>query len=278
MSTPTFDTDALRQLADAFLTPRIDAAALRALALPGAQAFRLPTAWGQLAGQRVGTGRPVLLVHGWEGQASDLQSFADALRSQGRAVLAIDLPAHGASDGPMTSIPWSAEALLALDAAHGPFEAVVAHSVGAAVVSEALAGGLRAERAVLLAAPSRYIDYAQRFAQAFGLDTAASEALLDELARRGVDVRRIAMARSAPRLGALPALFVHARDDRVVPFTDAEANHAVWPGARLIALQRGGHRRLLGEPAVVQAVLEFLGVRSPAPGLHATMAEPAVAG
>jgi len=247
-------------VADLFLTPRRDLAPARALELPGARADSVPTRRGELAYLRAGddaAGPPVLLVHGWEGQASDLQSIASRLVARGRAVLAVDLPAHGRSAGRMTSIPWSAEALLELQAAVGPLAAVVAHSVGAAVTVTAMAAGLEARAVALLAAPSRYVDYARGVARMLGLGAAETQAFIAELARRGIDVHRIAMPLMAPQLRQ-PALFVHADDDRVVPLADAEANHAAWPGARLMRVRGLGHRRLLDDAAVLDEVEAFV--------------------
>ncbi|WP_239143062.1 alpha/beta hydrolase [Variovorax sp. WS11] len=67
----------------------------------------------------------------------------------------MDLPAHGDSAGRQTSIPQSARALRALGEALGPLHAVIAHSIGSAVLVEALHAGLSAQRAVLVSAPPR---------------------------------------------------------------------------------------------------------------------------
>lgn len=257
MDTDTPTDDDIAALAMAFLTPRRDAEAARPLHLPGARALRFATSQGEVAAVHAGSGAPVLLVHGWEGQASDLEAIARRLLAQGRSVLAIDLPAHGASQGRWTSIPHSARALVELQQQFGPVSAVVAHSVGCAVAVEAMLAGMAVRAAALLAAPARYIDYARGFAQLLRLSEAQTQALLAALLRLGVDVRSVAMP---PRVGRLdvPALFVHAEDDRVVPIADAQASSSAWPGARLLRLQGLGHRRLLSDAAVVDAVAAFI--------------------
>ncbi|MBX3635211.1 MAG: alpha/beta fold hydrolase [Rubrivivax sp.] len=244
------------QAARAFLTPRPPAAPLP-LQLPGATALRLPTAEVELAALAAGSGPTVLLVHGWEGQASDLQAIADALLAHGHRVVALDLPAHGASGGRRTSIPASARALLQAGPALGPLHAVVAHSVGSAVAVTAMARGLAVGRAALLAAPAFYADHARGFARQLGLDATGTAQMIERLRDEGVDVDAIA----APKLvGAFtqPALYIHSADDRVVPIADARAGCAAWPGARLWRVDGLGHRRLLGEPAVVAAVAAFV--------------------
>jgi len=81
---------------------------------------------------------------------NDLTAFASRLLKAGYTVLAMDLPAHGASAGQYSSIPQSARALRE---ALGPLYAVIAHSMGAAILTEALYAGLAVQRAVLISAP-----------------------------------------------------------------------------------------------------------------------------
>jgi pimeloyl-ACP methyl ester carboxylesterase len=245
------------QVARAFLTPRAPRQR-HALALDGGEALRIATPEGEVALQRAGAGPAVLLLHGWEGQASDLTAFVAPLLDTGFGVLAMDLPAHGASAGRQTSIPQSARALIAVGKALGPLHAVVAHSIGSAVVAEALHGGLAAQRAVLIAAPAYYEHHARGFAAAAGLDAEGTEAMLDLLrATIGIDVREISLPQRAPQLRQ-PALFVHSSDDRVVAIEESVDSAAAWPGARHVRVEGLGHRRLLSDPAVVAAAIAFV--------------------
>jgi pimeloyl-ACP methyl ester carboxylesterase len=245
------------QVARAFLTPRAPQQ-LQALALVGGETLRIATPEGEVALQRAGTGPLVLLLHGWEGQASDLAAFAPPLIEAGYTVLAIDLPAHGASGGPQSSIPQAARALRAVGEALGPLHAVIAHSVGSAVLAEALHAGLTAQRAVLVSAPAHYERYARGFAAAAGLDAEGTDAMLVLLRGAiGIDVRDVSLPRRAPHLRQ-PALFIHSADDRVVAIEDSLTSAAAWPGARHLRVEGLGHRRILADPAVVAAAIEFV--------------------
>ena len=245
------------QVARAFLTPRLPPQR-QARVLEGGKTLRVAAPEGEVALQRAGTGPAVLLLHGWEGQASDLAAFAPPLLCAGFGVLTMDLPAHGASAGRHTSIPQSARALLAVGKALGPLHAVIAHSIGSAVLAEALHGGLAAQRAVLIAAPAYYERHARGFAAAAGLDAEGTEAMLGLLsATIGADVREISLPRRAPRLRQ-PALFVHSSDDRVVAIEESLDSAAAWPGARHVRVEGLGHRRLLNDPAVVAAPIAFV--------------------
>ncbi len=164
----------------------------------------------------------MLLLHGREGQASsDWLPSPPPLLDAGFSVLAIDLPAHGDSAGRQSSIPQSARALRAVGEAVGPLHAVIAHSIGSAVLAEALHAGLAAQSAVLVSAPAHYERHARGFAAAAGLDGDATEAMLALLSSAvGVDVREISMPGRAPQLRQR-ALFIHSTDDRVVAIEES---------------------------------------------------------
>ena len=244
------------QAATAFLTPRRPEPGVP-LDLPGASRMRVATPEVELAAVVAGDGPGVLMLHGWEGQASDLAPMARALVAAGRRVVALDLPAHGDSGGRQASIPHAARALLHAAPALGPLDAVVAHSVGTAVAITALSRGLVLRRAALLAAPARYADFVHRFADQVGLDAEGAAGMIAHLLDQGVDVAGIDATRLVRRLTA-SALYVHSADDRVVPIADARAACAAWPDARLLQVERLGHRRLLDDPPVIDSVVRFV--------------------
>ncbi|MCA9624635.1 MAG: alpha/beta fold hydrolase, partial [Myxococcales bacterium] len=106
---------------------------------------------------------PVLLVHGWSGNASQLDAFVAPLVARGRRVLAFDLGGHGTSSGRHATIVSLAEDLLAIGDRMGPFAGVVAHSFGGPVTTVACLAGLAVKRGVFIAPPYDAADWLQRF-------------------------------------------------------------------------------------------------------------------
>ncbi len=53
-------------------------------------------------------------------------------------------------------------------------------------------------------------------------------------------------------------LLIHDRDDREIPFSDAEAIAQRWPAARLVATEGFGHRAILRQAAVWEVVADFV--------------------
>jgi pimeloyl-ACP methyl ester carboxylesterase len=245
------------EVARAFMTPRAPRNPQH-LKLTGGVTARIATSEGEVAVQYAGVGPPVLLLHGWEGQASDLQAFAAPLMTAGYSVLAPDLPGHGESDGALSSIPQAARALCGVAKFLRPLHGAIAHSVGSAVLVEALFAGLSVQRAVLISAPAHYEACARGFAAAAGLGAAETEAMLSLVrAATGVDVREVSMPRRAPHLHQ-PALFIHSSDDPVVAIGDSLTSAAAWPGARHLRVKGLGHRRILADRGAVSAAVEFI--------------------
>jgi pimeloyl-ACP methyl ester carboxylesterase len=205
---------------------------------------------------RWGRGARILAIHGWEGRATQWGVFAKLASAAGFEVIAVDAPAHGRSAGRRTHIGEFARTLIEADQRHGPFTAVVGHSMGGAAAALALASGLRAERAVLIASPSAIDRILRGYASYVWLSKSAEQAFFEQMERT--------VGRPAEELdvGALalrhPALLLHSRDDREVPFREAEAIAGRWPRADLLALEGLGHRRILRDEGVMQAAVEFI--------------------
>ena len=74
----------------------------------------------------------------------------------------------------------------------------------------------------------------------------------------------------------VPALVIHDREDREVPMQQGEALAASWRGARLLRTTGLGHKRILEDERVGQAVADFIrGGSGFAPLARALATEPA---
>lgn len=256
MDSPASAPPTPQTTAAAMLSPAPASRAKPPLQVPGGARLWLEGPAGRLSVLRAGQGPAVLLVHGWEGHAGDMAAFIPGLLEAGCSVVVPDLPAHGASDGERASIPMAMSALLAVQAVLGDFHAAIAHSIGCAVTVEAIAHGLRVERAVLIASPARYTDHMRGIAAALGYDAAQTRELEAELIKLGVDAAALDVHRAAAALRQ-PALLLHSADDRVVPLRYSEELASIWPAARLARLDGLGHRRILSAPEVVAAAVSF---------------------
>lgn len=208
-------------------------------------------------------GRPkVLLTHGWAGDAQQMRPLGDALAQAGFEPVLLDLPAHGRSGGWRSNLLQWVRALFAVTARFGPWDGVVAHSLGALAVAHALARGLPARRAALLALAPPPAQFLNWFAQAVGSGEGLALRMRGHVERReGVSLGLFEPAWLGEHM-AQPTLVVHDRGDTTAPLAGSETLLAGLPAGRLHVTEGLGHRRLLSDPGVMQQVLAHLSTRA----------------
>jgi pimeloyl-ACP methyl ester carboxylesterase len=220
--------------------------------------FDYTTSEGRIAGWSWGDGEPVLLLHGWGGNAGQLTPFVEPLATRGFSPVALDLPAHGEAEGRMASLRHFGGAILDVAASLGPLAGVVAHSFGGAAATFAMERGLTVRSAVFLAPPSRFESFFARVSAGLGL-SAPMRRRLETLCEQwvGLCLAEVEPRRLAPRREE-PLLVVHDRGDDEVLFAEGAELAGLWPAARLLPTAGLGHYRLLREPEVIESVVEFL--------------------
>lgn len=207
-----------------------------------------------------GHGRPVLLVHGWEGRVTQLGRFVAPLVARGFRVIGFDAPAHGGNGGKALDVLDYAQFLRRIVAEYGPLRGVIAHSMGASAIGFAAQLPLRVERAVLISIAASVGGVVQRFEDLLGLGPRTRERLRARLEARlfGQPIAALDFTRQVPPF--LPqTLLLATDDDRDMPVEDTQLVAAHWPKARMkIALAAGGHRKVLRDARVIEAAVNFI--------------------
>jgi pimeloyl-ACP methyl ester carboxylesterase len=70
-------------------------------------------------------------------------------------------------------------------------------------------------------------------------------------------VRSISLPAVAPRLPQ-KALFIHSKDDAVIPVSDGLESALAWPESKFVEVDGLGHRRILRSPEVCEEALKFV--------------------
>ena len=200
----------------------------------------------------------VLFAHGWSSHGTRIAPWVSPLREAGYAVVAFDQAGHGKSGGDRTTLPDFACHLMAVARRFGPAAAVIGHSLGGAATAVAMARGLEAERAILIAPAADPLAAMERFSRFVWLGTSFGRRLAALFERQTrVPVEELQAHSSAPRIGR-PALVVHDLEDREVPWHEGERYARLWRGARLVTTRGFGHNRIADHPQVIADALRFL--------------------
>ncbi|MCG6969177.1 MAG: alpha/beta hydrolase [Gammaproteobacteria bacterium] len=242
-----------------FTSPRFDEPERERRWREKAHSFFLPHEHGPLAVYQWGQGPAVVLVHGWSGRGAQLGAFAQPLVQRGFSVVAFDAPGHGQSQGKQTNVFEVAAALAAVAEKTGPVCAIIAHSFGTMATTLAIQQGLQLDKIVCISAPTSGLFLVESFCETFALSQTTMTLFKHRLEKEfGTDLwQRIASDQQVTN-SRIPALIIHDKDDRDVPWQWSEHLAKAWPSSHLWLTHGLGHRRILRNPAVVDAVSEFI--------------------
>lgn len=205
----------------------------------------------------------VFVVHGWGSRTEHMLPIIEALRAAGRAVVAIDLPGHGASSGRKLNMAIAVEAVDAAWRQFGPFATMIGHSFGGAVIVNAAAGSVahvparKPDRLLTISAPNSLPDFFNQFADWVGLSGGGRNVLFSEVGRvTGRPLSDFVSARQIAEIG-VPTLVIHAHDDKEVPVDNAYRLVGAGPHVQVFWADGYGHRRILAGRDVAQVIVDF---------------------
>jgi pimeloyl-ACP methyl ester carboxylesterase len=200
----------------------------------------------------------VLFAHGWSSYGTRVAPWLKPLQDAGYAVVAFDQAAHGRSGGTHTSLPDFTSHLLAVGHHFGPAAAVIGHSLGGAATALALARGLEAQRAVLIAPAADPLAAVERFSRFVWLAGSVGRRMFAGFEQAmQFDAGELQAHNNAPKI-ARPALIVHDVEDREVPWSEGERYARFWRDSRLLSTHGLGHNRVADDAGVIAATLRFL--------------------
>ena len=246
----------IEALIDAFAVPKRLREPRVASGLAEVEPTTVPCRWGQLSAWRLGTGPAVLLVHGFQDDNSLWDPLIDELARRECALVAFDLPGHGASGGTWGASFEGTDAIVAVATALGPIRSVVAHSAGCGMVVAALLEGWSIDAAVFIGPPLMEGDRWARYGERLGVGPAVVEAA------RARYEEAIGASRAGwhPRT-AYPAvqadvLVIHSRDDEHMPYERSEEIVPLMRNARLCTVDGLSHRRTARDATVVAMIAD----------------------
>lgn len=234
-----------------------DAAQVSAVEHRGRRAITY--AWGD--GQR-----PVLLVHGWNSRASRFADLVSALLDRGYSPVSYDAFGHGGTGGSAGTILDNQAVIKELADRHGPFEGVVAHSLGVPFALYAVREGVRVERVVAISGVSDFGYLVDTFCAKLGLRPSLNQRLRRRIERSLFDGDAGIWDRfSAGTSAGCDLLIVHDAVDYIVDRGQAGLLAAGYGDRATLMETTGlGHSRVLRDPEVIEAAVAFLGAEATA--------------
>ena len=204
-----------------------------------------------------GTGAVILLVHGWESNASRWEKMLPHLKASGSTVIAIDGPAHGLSADGEFNVPAYAEVI---DEAVKRFKPdyLIGHSIGGAacVYYQYKYQNANLRKMVVLGAPSDLKTLIQNFVSLLSLNSR----MIGLLENHFLEKFRVRLEDFSGRIfGAnlrLKGIIAHDVDDTVVAFDEGKKIAGAWKDAIFIQTKGLGHS--MHDDDLYRRISEFL--------------------
>lgn len=210
---------------------------------------------------RWGTGsKVILLVHGWEGHAGNFSDIIPKLVESNFTVYAFDGPGHGASTLGATSL-FDFQKLTALLVEQFSATYVLSHSFGSVAALTALGSNpqLIIERYVGITVPNKFNERIAEMIEYFGLPNKIFRGIVQKIEHElGVKVADLNVEDFAPKSSVKKALFLHDKNDRVLPIERSIEVAKKWKVAQLETVEGTGHYKILRTPKVIDRIVCFL--------------------
>ncbi|MGL2967540.1 alpha/beta hydrolase [Flavobacterium sp. XGLA_31] len=199
----------------------------------------------------------ILLVHGWESNASRWKKLLTHLKPLGHTIIAIDGPAHGLSDGTEFNTPKYAEFIHILTQKYQP-HIVIGHSVGGVTLAYYLNKfkNPHIQKAVLLGAPSDFQIISNNFVALLSLNDRLKNLLETHCKERfNISVQEFSGHKFAENFHQ-KAFIAHDINDPVVKIDEGRKYAKAWKNATYIETQGLGHS--MHDTVLYQKITDFI--------------------
>lgn len=204
-----------------------------------------------------GNGPTVLLLHGWESNASRWRLFIKLLQRSNYNIVAMDGPMHGNTGGSRFSAILYAH-LAEVVVKHFSAQFVVGHSVGG-MTTVYLGSHFdlpSLQGLVVIASSNKWLDVAHRFHGALGLNQKVIQAFDKVFYDWYKNPQSYYNTEDFASKIILPGLVVHDTTDQINYVEDGRSIHQNWPGSQYIETTGFGHS--LQSKDTYMKIIEFL--------------------
>lgn len=201
--------------------------------------------------------KTALLVHGWESNAGSLGAFVKLLNENDFKVIAFDCPAHGQSGGKQTTLFRNSDAALLICNQIEHIDIAITHSFGSVVLMNAILHNkeIRLDKLIMITTPN---ELQKAFDDFYGLLKISKkvqqkmEAVVEKMYQ--VKIKDMTASLLCHQIHLNHAMIIHDRQDKVIPFHNAETVAKNLKNCQLIPIENAGHYKILWDKRVIDLV------------------------
>lgn len=199
----------------------------------------------------------ILLIHGWESNASRWNELLQQLKPLRKTIIAIDAPAHGLSSDTEFGTPKYAEYIHLVAQKYRP-KILIGHSIGGAAISYFLNKYTitTVEKVIMLGAPSDFKIVSDNFANMLSLNTRIKLRLEDYFEQKfQIELEEFCGHKFAQNFSQ-KAFIAHDSEDDVVLIAEGHKYAKSWKNAVFVETKGLGHS--MHNADLYKKIIEFL--------------------
>jgi pimeloyl-ACP methyl ester carboxylesterase len=201
--------------------------------------------------------KTVLLVHGWESNAGSLGAFVKLLNENDFKVIGFDCPAHGQSGGKQTTLFRNSDAALLICNQIGHIDIAITHSFGSVVLMNALLHNkeISLDKLIMITTPNELQKAFDDFYRLLKIGQKVKEKMEQKIEKLyHIKIKDMTASLLCNQIHLKHAMIVHDRQDKVIPFHNAEIVAKNLKNCQLIPIENAGHYKILWDKRVVDLV------------------------
>jgi pimeloyl-ACP methyl ester carboxylesterase len=201
--------------------------------------------------------KTALLVHGWESNAGSLGAFVQLLTENNYKVIGFDCPAHGQSGGKQTTLFRNSDAALLICNQLDHIDIAITHSFGSVVLMNAILHNksISLDKLVMITTPNELQKAFNDFYDLLKINNRVRLLMEQKIEKRyNIKIKEMTASVLCHQLHLKHAIIVHDKQDKVIPFNNAEIVAKNLKNCQLVPIENAGHYKILWDKRVVDLV------------------------
>lgn len=205
-----------------------------------------------------GEGKPVLMMHGWMGRATQFRKFITPFNEAGYQVVAFDAPAHGKSEGVKSHLMYFVQIVELLHEEY-KFRGIIGHSLGGVVGLHVIHRGANIPSLVMIGSPTIADEIIGEFLRRLGTTWKSGKYFKEHIQKvYNQPFEHYTAEHVIQHIKNYPLMLIYDEDDIEVKIEHAEALVKKYPEAVFIKMKGLGHTRILKDEQVIEKSLDFI--------------------
>ena len=206
-----------------------------------------------------GNNGKVLIIHGWEGRATNFESIIKELINQRFDVTSFDAPSHGSSAKSNTTMKDFGEFVQHLLKTTN-FDYVITHSFGAVPCSFTLSEShTNLKKIVFIAPPDHFTDWINDVSRLIGINQKIIDITLEKFKKDyNMNTYEMSVSKFIKKVKNISGLIIHGEKDKITPLERAINVNKNWQGSYLKIIPNIGHFKILDSKKTLSEILKHL--------------------